>query len=91
MAILIGEYEKNPEMLRSLINYVQNGGTLLLNVKQLQLGFSEEFVGIKVGEEFTDNDYRFNKLLPLSAKICKKMHQKTHFLAEIASEKVLLL
>ena len=45
-AVLIGKYDKHPEMSKALREYVQNGGTLVINAKQLDL-FDSAFTGVE--------------------------------------------
>jgi hypothetical protein len=46
-AIMLGEYKTNKKMAVELITYVKNGGTLLINIKQLNNFFPTFFSGIK--------------------------------------------
>jgi hypothetical protein len=48
VAILAGEYAENPAMEEILKDYVKNGGTLVINVKQLNRNYPESFTGIKM-------------------------------------------
>ncbi len=72
-AVLLGEYRANPEMAQNLIRYVENGGTLLINLKQLSKYFPESFTGIsRTGAHavttFQSNSYRFEKIKLRSAE-----------------------
>ena len=46
VAVMTGEYRKNEKMAKTLIEYVKNGGTLLMNIKQLNEFFPASFTGI---------------------------------------------
>ncbi len=72
VAILIGEYENHAGMIQALIDYVKEGGTLVLNAKQLHLEFSEDFTGIKSAGELTDGEYHLTRLVPVTAQILQK-------------------
>jgi len=47
-AIMLGEYEANKKLAERLISYVKGGGTLLLNIKQINKFFPADFLGIKI-------------------------------------------
>lgn len=44
-AFLIGDYGDNPAMVKILTDYVQNGGTLIMNIRQLNQNFPADFAG----------------------------------------------
>lgn len=46
-AVLIGDYRENPAMARKLMQYVKDGGTLIVNVTQLNGMFPESFTGVE--------------------------------------------
>jgi len=45
VAVLLGKYEQNAELVQRLMQYVKSGGTLLLNIKQVNNLFPESFLG----------------------------------------------
>jgi hypothetical protein len=47
VAVLLGNYPKNKALAERLMEYVKNGGTLLLNIKQINDFFPVEFLGIE--------------------------------------------
>jgi hypothetical protein len=47
VAIMLGSYAKDKALAERLMEYVKNGGTLLINVKQLNEFFPESFTGIE--------------------------------------------
>lgn len=47
VAIMLGTYKKNRKMTSDLMKYVKNGGTLLINIKQLNEYFPVFFSGIR--------------------------------------------
>ena len=68
-AVLIGNYPELPGMAAALREYVQNGGTLILNAAQLENGnFPTDLTGVKPGAEFKDGGYKLNKLELAGAK-----------------------
>ncbi len=69
VAILIGEYENNAGMIEALTSYVNEGGTLILNAKQLNLHFPPGFTGIILQEESSEGEYRLTKLHPETASV----------------------
>lgn len=63
VAILIGEYKENPEMAEFLQDYVAQGGTLILNVKQLNRFFPENFTGIRYeGVDVPQETYKTGRI-----------------------------
>ncbi len=68
-AILIGDYEENPGMVKAMVNYVRGGGTLILNAKQLHLKFSDGFTGVKTDGEFMEDGYKVTLLKPDGAAV----------------------
>ena len=68
-AILIGEYKNQPGMVKAMVDYVKNGGTLILNAAQLDLQFPDGFTGVKAGEERLSGDYRYTELIPTTSKV----------------------
>ncbi len=90
-AILLGEYPDNREMAQNLIRYVENGGTLLINLKQVTKSIPESFLGIyrttfpaQTGTEVTDDNgrkfrlnapYKFNKIRLQGARAILKDDQ----------------
>ncbi len=75
-AILIGEYSPQPNMVQVLVDYVQDGGTLILNTKHLNLSFPDRFTGVRVNGEFTADNYRFSNLEPDGAEVLYADSQK---------------
>ncbi|MBQ9336626.1 MAG: hypothetical protein IJS14_04945 [Lentisphaeria bacterium] len=68
VAILSGGYGKHPAMAEALREYVQNGGTLVLNSVQLN-NFDPDFTGVKLtGETVRDGGYVLDKLELAGAK-----------------------
>jgi hypothetical protein len=77
VAILVGQYEKNPAMAKILIDYVKNGGTLVMNARQLTEDYPEDFTGIKAGGEFkTPDGYVFTELKPVTARVLCREENK---------------
>ncbi len=69
VAVLVGEYEKNQGMVTAMVNYVAEGGTLILNAKHLELGFNKEFTGISTGGIFQDANGKCTTLIPDKAAV----------------------
>ncbi|MBQ9338247.1 MAG: hypothetical protein IJS14_13225 [Lentisphaeria bacterium] len=68
VAILTGGYEKHPAMAEALREYVQNGGTLVLNSVQLN-NFDPSFTGVKLtGQTVKEDGYVLDKLELAGAK-----------------------
>ncbi|MCK9412515.1 MAG: hypothetical protein M0Q53_09460 [Prolixibacteraceae bacterium] len=55
VAVMLGSYPKNKALADRLMEYVKNGGTLLLNIKQVNEFFPDEFMGIKRTNELLSN------------------------------------
>jgi hypothetical protein len=53
VAVLLGSYPKNKVLAERLMEYVNNGGTLLLNIKQVNEFFPEKFLGFEKENEIT--------------------------------------
>ena len=68
-AILIGEYEEHPGMVKAMVDYVDGGGTLILNSKQLNLRFPDGFTGVEAAGQFADGDYLCALLKPAGAEV----------------------
>lgn len=47
VAIMLGDYGENQALANRLMEYVKTGGTLLMNIKQLNNFFPKSFTGIK--------------------------------------------
>ncbi|MFA5330280.1 MAG: hypothetical protein WC384_20980 [Prolixibacteraceae bacterium] len=47
VAVMLGKYPKSKALADRLMEYVKNGGTLLLNIKQVNEFFPSEFLGIE--------------------------------------------
>ena len=61
-AVLIGKYDTHPEMSKALREYVRNGGTLIINAKQLNL-FDSKFTGVEsLNSTFKKDSYVIEKL-----------------------------
>ena len=73
-AVLIGDYKENPVMAEKLMQYVKDGGTLILNITQLSGMFPESFTGIKrAGIKFSSGSYTLEKITLLDdARIVAK-------------------
>ena len=69
-AILIGDYPELPQMVSALKEYVQKGGTLILNAAQLDnKNFDTSFTGVKLSGLLRDGEYLLNQLIPIKAKV----------------------
>ncbi len=69
-AILLGEYPNQPDMEKILIDYVKNGGILVLNTRQLTPGFPESFTGIRLtGKNQLKKGYRIDQIELAGAKV----------------------
>ncbi len=62
VAVLLGEYRPESRVAEKLSAYVRGGGTLYVNAAQLDLGFGEDFAGVRrtgrtfaFSGEFTDS------------------------------------
>jgi hypothetical protein len=63
VAIMLGEYENNKALAQRLMSYVKSGGTLLLNIKQINKYFPGSFLGFtKTGKSSTVNNKIFSKI-----------------------------
>lgn len=71
VAILVGEYGENAEMESILRSYVDGGGVLVLNAKQLTSGFPASFTGVRTAEGWKDGARSFTSLEPVSAKVVR--------------------
>lgn len=47
VAVMLGRYPKSKPLAERLMDYVKNGGTLLLNIKQINEFFPSEFLGLE--------------------------------------------
>jgi hypothetical protein len=47
VAVMLGKYPKSKALAERLMEYVKNGGTLLLNIKQVNEFFPVEFLGLE--------------------------------------------
>ena len=73
MAILLGQYPNQPEMEKILVDYVKNGGTLVLNTRQITSGFPASFTGIRLtGKTCMKNGYRIDLIQPAGARVFHK-------------------
>ena len=78
VAILLGEYPNQPEMEKILIDYVKNGGILVLNTRQHTPGFPESLTGIRLtGKTRMADGYRIDLIEPAGARIIRKMADGT--------------
>lgn len=68
VAILLGEYSPNKGMVKAMVDYVHKGGTLVINSKHLDLGFTADFTGVKADGEFKDDNGTCTLLKTLCAK-----------------------
>ncbi|MBO4633594.1 MAG: hypothetical protein J5858_16890 [Lentisphaeria bacterium] len=70
LAILLGQYPNQPEMEKILVDYVKNGGILVLNTRQLTPGFPESFTGIRLtGKNQLKKGYRIDQIELVGAKV----------------------
>ncbi|MBQ6599089.1 MAG: hypothetical protein IJH79_16180, partial [Lentisphaeria bacterium] len=77
-AILLGEYPNQPEMEKILVDYVKNGGILVLNTRQLTPGFPESFTGIRLtGKNQLKKGYRIDLIQPAGAQVIRKLPDGT--------------
>ena len=82
-AILIGDDYRNPEMSRILADYVRNGGTLVINVKQLNNFFPKDFTGIALnGDYFHQGRFTVSKAKLNGAKVLRKNESGDILLSE---------
>ena len=73
IAILLGEYPNQPEMEKILVNYVKNGGILVINTRQITAGFPESFTGIRLtGKTRKIKGYQIDLIQTAGAKIIHK-------------------
>lgn len=73
VAILLGEYEKNPALAEILIRYVKNGGTLLMNVKHLPTDLPDAFKGFALkGETVISDNFKVEKAILKNGRILEK-------------------
>ena len=80
-AVLIGDYEKHPAMAEALREYVEKGGTLILNSVQLN-NFGPDFTGVKLSGETVKHDgYVLDKFDLAGAKPISKLPDGTVVLA----------
>ncbi len=69
-AILIGQYKKNPDMVKTLSDYVKNGGTLVINTRQLNTDYPQALTGIEcTGKTITSDDYMLDEIKLVNAKV----------------------
>lgn len=54
VAVMLGKYAKSKALAERLMEYVQNGGTLLLNIKQVNEFFTTEFLGLERNNDLTE-------------------------------------
>jgi hypothetical protein len=47
VAVMLGQYPKSKAVAKRLMEYVKNGGTLLVNIKQINELFPPEFLGLE--------------------------------------------
>ena len=77
VAILSGGYDKHPVMAEALREYVQNGGTLVLNTVQLN-NFEPAFTGVKLtGQTVKDGGYVLDKVELAGAEVLAKLPDGT--------------
>ncbi|MFA6569027.1 MAG: hypothetical protein WCS96_12515 [Victivallales bacterium] len=50
VAVMLGKYPKSKALAERLMEYVENGGTLLLNIQQVNAFFPTEFLGVERAE-----------------------------------------
>ncbi|OQA80136.1 MAG: hypothetical protein BWY31_04087 [Lentisphaerae bacterium ADurb.Bin242] len=68
-AILIGDYGRNPGMAKILVDYVKNGGTLILNICQLNEDFPADFAGLRpTGKSVAKGCYTMDEVTLTGAK-----------------------
>jgi len=68
-AILIGDYKRNPEMAKILVDYVKKGGTLVLNISQLNEDFPSDFAGLRpTGKIVVKDQYTIDEVKLADAK-----------------------
>ena len=73
VAVLLGSYPNQPEMEKILVDYVKNGGTLVLNTQQITKGFPSTFTGVKLtGKCRKIKNYTFDSVTLAGAKVVKK-------------------
>ena len=73
VSILLGEYPENPELAKILMDYVLNGGTLLINVKHLNKCFPTEFSGVvPTGETTAFDGFTIEKAELKAAEVLEK-------------------
>ena len=78
VSILLGEYPNQQEMESILVNYVKNGGILVLNTRQITSGFPEDFTGIRLtGDTRMEDGYRFDLIEPVGAQITHRTSEGT--------------
>lgn len=82
-AMLIGDDYKNPEMSKILVDYVKNGGTLVINVKQLNKFFPKDFTGLTFnGDYFHKGRFTVSKAKLTTAKVIRKNEEGDILLTE---------
>jgi len=73
VAILLGEYAKNPEMAKVLMDYVKNGGTLVINTRQLNADYPKDFSGLELaGTTVRSDDYLLDEVKLAGAQVIRK-------------------
>ena len=71
-AIMVGKFEPNPGMAEILVDYVRNGGTLVINTQQLDGGYPREFTGVELtGETLDSGDYVLDQVKLAGAKVIR--------------------
>ncbi|MFA6930920.1 MAG: hypothetical protein WCT05_11385 [Lentisphaeria bacterium] len=70
VAILLGEYEKNPAMAKILMDYVREGGMLVINTRQLSPEYPSGFSGIELtGDVVRSGEYLFDEVKPTGCEV----------------------
>ena len=69
VALLIGDYGHNPEMAEILVNYVKNGGNLILNINHLKETLPADFAGLqRTGKILVKDHYIIEEVKLAGAK-----------------------
>ena len=72
-AMLFGDEHNNPEMAKILVDYVKNGGTLIINIKQLNKFYPEAFTGIRLnGDYFKQERFTVSKVDLKGASVIRR-------------------